>query len=285
MGDGTESFVAAVGQRVRQTREQSGMTRKTLSDVSGVSQRYLAQLEAGKGNVSLALLHKVSRALKCHPVHMLDVEPGLDGLGSFARKFGNASESQRAAALRALEAECPAPMAKRRIALIGLRGAGKSTLGQLISLEIGCPFVELNDLIEEQCAMPIGEVIALYGVDGYRRLERSALEAANKRPEPFVLAVGGGIVSDAETFNLLLEAYFTIWLKAAPHEHMDRVRAQGDERPMANNPRAMDELRSLLQSRETLYARADRIVDTSGVSVDDSLNDLQSTIADLDLAR
>ncbi len=165
-----------------------------------------------------------------------------------------------------------------RVALIGLRGAGKSTLGPLAARKLGLPFHELNDLIAEAAGMSVTEVFALYGQEGYRRLEREALERLTDGP-PMILAVAGGLVSEPDTYERLLERFHTIWLKARPEQHMERVRAQGDERPMAGNPTAMADLRSILTRREAVYARADAIVDTSVGTLRDSLEGLLRAIA------
>jgi XRE family aerobic/anaerobic benzoate catabolism transcriptional regulator len=228
------------------------MSRRELSELSGVSQRYLAQLESGAGNISIALLYQVAAAL-----------------------------GQPAASFLAEHPAAISPKAQR-ICLIGLRGAGKSTLGGMLAQSLNRSFLELNTLIEEQSGIAVGEVIDLYGQEGYREFERRALETVIDEMPAVVLAVGGGIVSEAETYGRLLTSFHTIWLKASPEEHMDRVRQQGDDRPMAGNPKAMDQLRAMLASREYLYARADAMVDTSGNSIHQSLADLQGVAAGIE---
>jgi XRE family aerobic/anaerobic benzoate catabolism transcriptional regulator len=166
----------------------------------------------------------------------------------------------------------------RRVALIGLRGAGKSTLGRMASESLGVPFIELNSEVEKTSGMPVHELMAMYGQEGYRRLERQALERIAASPDPLILAVAGGIVSEPDTFNQLLRYFHTVWLKAKPQEHMDRVRRQGDTRPMAGNPAAMDELRTILTSRESLYAQSEAQINTSEQSVDQSLATLLDVI-------
>jgi len=166
----------------------------------------------------------------------------------------------------------------RRICLIGLRGAGKSTLGGLLADELSVDFIELNRMIETQSGMPVAEVMALYGQEGYRQLERRALNTVFETKDSVVLAVGGGIVSEQVTYKHLLRTFHTIWLKASPEEHMERVRDQGDVRPMAGNPKAMEELRSILTSRESLYARADSMIDTSNKTIEESKTDLTEAI-------
>ena len=203
-----------------------------------------------------------------------------DDAALMAALFAAASGEDRRRAL-ALLAPDPAFRQKgRRIALIGLRGAGKSTLGRLAATRLGIAFVELNQEIERTTGIPVTEVMALYGQEGYRRLERQIVESRADAGEPLIMAVAGGIVSEPETFRVLLAHYHTIWLKAQPDDHMGRVREQGDTRPMAGFPAAMDSLRSILAAREALYAQSDAVVDTSGRTVEESLTDLVALIAE-----
>jgi XRE family aerobic/anaerobic benzoate catabolism transcriptional regulator len=269
----SEAFVARVGERVRVAREAKGLTRKKLSELSKISQRYLAHLEAGEGNISIALLHRVATALN-QRVEWFVVDEDPSEASRVAALYSAATASQRSQILRILNPEPPADMRARRICLIGLRGAGKTTLGRLLGENLDIPFVELNREIEEQSGMPVNEVMALYGQEGYRRLERQALERIVATRDCLALAAAGGVVSEPETFHFLLGRFHTIWLKAAPEEHMQRVRAQGDERPMAGNPKAMEELNAILKSREALYARAEVTVDTSGRTVAESAAEL-----------
>ncbi len=280
-----DAFVAAVGERVRKARERKGIARRVLSELSGVSQRYLAQLESGGGNISIALLYKVANALD-HRVEWLvgEEDPWNSEAARVADFYRQATTEQRQRVMQILDPGRPAQLRRQRICLIGLRGAGKSTLGRLLGKEMSVPFIELNRDIEEQSGMPVSELMALYGQEGYRRLERQAVERVVATSDAVVLAVAGGIVSEPETYGFLLRNFHTIWLKASPEEHMSRVRGQGDERPMAGNPKAMEELKSILTSREVLYAKAESIVNTSGKSVDDSLQDLMTTIRDLGIA-
>ncbi|GAB4347654.1 MAG: helix-turn-helix transcriptional regulator [Oricola sp.] len=277
-----DAFVAAVGERVRKARQRKGIARRVLSELSGVSQRYLAQLENGGGNISIALLFKVANALD-HRVEWLvgEEDPWGSETARMAEFYRQATTEQRQRVMQILDPGRPAQMRRQRICLIGLRGAGKSTLGRLLGKELSTPFVELNRDIEEQSGMPVDEVMALYGQEGYRRLERQALERIVATSDSVVLAVAGGIVSEPETYGFLLRNFHTIWLKATPDEHMNRVRAQGDERPMAGNPKAMDELKSILTSREALYAKAEGIVNTSGRTLEQSLQDLKDEVAKL----
>ncbi len=253
------------------------MSRRRLAEVSGVSQRHLAQLEAGAGNISIILLKRVAEALNARMADLIG-DGRSDEADGFAALFRAASADQRRRALAALRQDGADSGRARRIALIGLRGAGKSTLGRLSADALGAPFVELNAEIAKTSGMPVAEVMALYGQEGYRRLERQALEHIAATYDRAVLAVAGGVVSEAETFEYLLSRFHTIWLKAKPEEHMARVRAQGDMRPMAGNPAAMDELKAILVSREALYARAQVEVDTSGRTVEETLADVLRTI-------
>ena len=269
--DPETSFLEQLGQRVRTMRALRGMSRKVLARVSGISERYIAQLESGKGNVSIVLLRRVSNAMGAHLEDLIPPgEPSPDWavIRDLLRK---ASPGQIAQAKEILAGQNP--LVQRRlsfagIALIGLRGAGKSTLGKMLAKKIGWNFVELNKEIEAQNGLSVAEIIALYGQEGFRRMEQAALGQLLARKELTVLATGGGIVSEPLTFDLILSSYYTIWLKAEPEEHMARVRSQGDLRPMADDRSAMAELRTILKSREPLYARASAVVDTAGLTVD-----------------
>lgn len=280
--DVVDAFIAAVGERVRKARQRKGIARRVLSELSGVSQRYLAQLENGGGNISIALLHKVARALD-HRVEWLvgEDDPWGSETARFAELYRFATSEQRQKVMKVLLPAQPEQMRRRRICLIGLRGAGKSTLGRRLGAELSLPFVELNRDIEEQSGMPVTDVMALYGQEGYRRLERQALERVVATSDAVVLAVAGGIVSEPETFAFLLRNFHTIWLKAPPETHMKRVKEQGDERPMAGNPKAMEELTSILTSREALYAKAEGVVDTNGRSPEESARDLVQAVRKL----
>lgn len=243
-----ERLTHRIGSMVRSARGARGISRRELSEVSGVSQRYLAQIEAGDGNISVAMLVRLGAALDI-PAHDFF---GTDAVG----------------------------IKPVRIALIGLRGAGKSSLGQRVGETSGLGFVELNDVIERESGLPVSDVIAMYGPDGYRGFEKSALQSVVDRQDPLILAVAGGIVDAPETYDLLLREFHTVWLRAEPEEHMSRVIAQGDERPMAGNPRAMDELKSILQRRESAYSRAHGTLNTSGCSPAESASELLKLIRD-----
>jgi XRE family aerobic/anaerobic benzoate catabolism transcriptional regulator len=282
--DPETAFLEQLGQRVRTMRALRGMSRKVLAKVSGISERYIAQLESGKGNVSIVLLRRVSNAMAAHLEDLIPSgEPAPDWpvIRDLIRK---ATPSQIAHARDVLSgqgngASTQRQMAFAGIALIGLRGAGKSTLGKLLAKKIGWSFVELNKEIEQQNGLSVAEIIALYGQEGFRRMEQAALGQLLARKELMVLATGGGIVSEPLTFDLILSSFYTIWLKAEPEEHMARVRRQGDLRPMADDRSAMAELRTILLSREPLYARASAVVDTAGLTVDNAAARLIDTVA------
>jgi XRE family transcriptional regulator, aerobic/anaerobic benzoate catabolism transcriptional regulator len=273
-------FLDQLGQRVRTMRALRGMSRKVLAKVSGISERYLAQLESGKGNVSIVLLRRVSNAMGAHLEDLIPAADPAPDWQVFRDLLRKATPSQIAQAKDVLAGH--GATAHRAsfagIALIGLRGAGKSTLGKMLAKKIGWNFVELNKEIEAQNGLSIAEIIALYGQEGFRRMEQNALNQLLARKELMVLATGGGIVSEPLTFDLILSSFYTIWLKAEPEEHMGRVRKQGDLRPMADDRSAMAELRNILISREPLYARASATVDTAGLSVDAAAARLIDTV-------
>jgi XRE family aerobic/anaerobic benzoate catabolism transcriptional regulator len=269
--DAETDFLEQLGQRVRTMRALRGMSRKVLAKVSGISERYIAQLESGKGNVSIVLLRRVSGAMGAH---VEDLIPSSDPVQDWPvirdllRKASPAQIAQAKDVLAGGATSTHKRPAFSGIALIGLRGAGKSTLGKRLAEKIGWKFVELNKEIERQNGLSVAEIINLYGQEGFRRMEQAALGQLLARKELMVLATGGGIVSEPLTFDLILTSFYTIWVKAEPEEHMARVRGQGDLRPMAEDPSAMAELRNILLSREPLYARANAVVDTAGLSVD-----------------
>ena len=235
-------LLAALGKAVRAQRTERELTLAALSERARVSQRFLVQLEAGKGNISVARLSDVAQAL-----------------GSSAAELLSLAESKGE---------------RRLVALLGLRGAGKSTLGPRLAERLDVPFVELDELVEQAAGTTLAEVFELQGEAFYRRLEREALRRLIDAGRPAVVATGGSIVGDPETFGLLCRHAITVWLKARPEEHMQRVRAQGDERPMQNRGDAMAELRALLRTRAPLYAQADHVVDTSVLGVDGAVDAL-----------
>lgn len=265
-------LLAMVGERVKSGRARMGISRRMLGEKSGVSQRYLAQLESGQGNISIGLLLRISSALNLRIEWLVSEEdPWTSENVMISSLLRSATRAQREGVLGILMPVNSSLKRAGRIAFIGLRGAGKSTLGRMAAAALNLPFKELNEDIAEASGMAASEVMALYGPEGYRHLERQSLERIVAMHDRLVLAVAGGIVSQPETFNFLLSNFHTIWLKAEPEEHMARVRGQGDERPMAGNPDAMGELRSILTSREALYSRAEAHIDTSKASLDETL--------------
>jgi XRE family transcriptional regulator, aerobic/anaerobic benzoate catabolism transcriptional regulator len=278
--DGEAAYLRLLGERIREARARRGMTRKLLARDSGVSERYLAQLEAGQGNISIALLRQVAQAMGLPLADLVREEPDRPvELTLLIQTLSRLPPKELQEARRLLaDAFGPAVESERRhrIALIGLRGAGKSTLGMLLARDLGVPFIELDREIERDCGTQLAEVFDLYGQAAFRRYERRALEAVIERHDRAVIATGGSIVSEPATFDLLLSACYTVWLTAAPEEHMSRVMAQGDYRPMAGNAEAMEDLRQILRGREALYRKADAVVDTAGKTVDQSLRELEA---------
>jgi len=274
-------FLATLGRRVRQVREQRGMARRALSQVAQVSERYLAALEGGEGNASVILLRRVAGALGVRLIDLLDYGELTTEQRALRRFLDTLPSARVSEALKRLTQEFgqEQTVRRKRMTLIGLRGAGKSTLGSVLARELRRPFVELDGEIERDAGMPLSEVFLLYGQAGYRRIERRCLERIIEQQEDIVLTVGGSIVSEPETYNLLLLNCFTVWVKALPEEHMARVLAQGDLRPMAGHAEAMQDLKNILASREELYGRADVVLDTAGCTVDQSLNALRSLLA------
>jgi len=272
-----------LGKRVRAIREHRAVSRKQLARDANVSERYLGQLETGEGNVSVLLLRRIAAALNLTVLDLLVPERQDTVETRLFRRFLERVPTHRMedVILRLMrDFGQEDTIRRKRVALIGLRGAGKSTLGAMLANEFGWRCVELTREIERDTALPINEIIALYGQDGYRRLERKTLERVLGDPPPMVLIVGGGLVAEEDTFNLLLAKCYTVWLKAQPEEHMARVLAQGDFRPMAGNEEAMQDLKRILDSRVSLYRKADAIVDTSGDTPAGSLVKLRATLAD-----
>jgi XRE family transcriptional regulator, aerobic/anaerobic benzoate catabolism transcriptional regulator len=273
-------FLASLGRRVREAREQRGMARKVLSKTADVSERYLAALEAGEGNASIVLLRRVAAALGVRLADLLDSGEPVAEQRLIRRFLDSLPPGRLEDVLRRLTAEFGQDEAvrRKRITLVGLRGAGKTTLGMALAKSLRRPFVELDKEIEREAGMSLSEVFLLYGQAGFRRIERRCLERIINSQDEIVLTVGGGIVSEPETYNLLLLNCFTVWVKAAPEEHMARVVAQGDTRPMAGHTEAMDDLRQILSSRESLYGKADAVVDTSGSTAQESFEALHGAL-------
>ncbi|MSQ70588.1 MAG: helix-turn-helix domain-containing protein [Betaproteobacteria bacterium] len=274
-------YLATLGERVREGRARRGMTRKLLARDSGVSERYLAQLESGQGNISILLLRQIARALNLPLSALVGEESGETVEFTLLTQFLKRLTAKQLATARAqLVHDFGSAGTARagRVALIGLRGAGKSTLGSRLARELGMPFIELDLEVEREAGTSLSEIFLLYGQAGYRRYERRCLERVLERHERAVIATGGSIVSEPATYERLLSACFTVWLKAEPEEHMARVVAQGDTRPMAASDAAMDDLRRILSGRSQLYGQADVIVDTAGKTPEKSLADLREAL-------
>lgn len=277
-----EAFLHALGERVRDARARRGMTRKILARDSGVSERYLAQLESGQGNASVLLLQRIAAALNLSLTEFLQQDAEQPVELALIRQFLQRLPAQKLPLVRSqlLRDFGTADTDRmKRIALIGLRGAGKSTLGNRLAKELQVQFIELDREIEREAGTSLSEIFLLYGQGGYRRYERRCLENVVKNNERAVIATGGSIVSEPGTYDLLLSTCRTIWLKAQPEEHMARVLAQGDTRPMTGNREAMEDLHRILRGRNALYGRADVTVDTAHKSIEQSLQQLRKAVA------
>jgi XRE family aerobic/anaerobic benzoate catabolism transcriptional regulator len=263
--EGAAAFAAAIGGLLRFARAKRGMTRRQLAAQSDTSERYLAQIEAGQGNPSVIVLKAIAEALDVPIVELL---PRSNGRSDVNRWLPPA-EPPGFTELTGDRADYTADRA-RRIALVGLRGAGKSTLGRKLGEHLGCPFIELDRLVEREYGASIRDLIEIAGLSTFRRYERTCLERVIAESETAVIATAGGIVVNPETYALLLRRTHTVWIKARPDEHMSRVMAQGDFRPMAQNREAMADLNAILEARRDDYARAGAEVDTSGDTVEAS---------------
>jgi XRE family transcriptional regulator, aerobic/anaerobic benzoate catabolism transcriptional regulator len=280
-----KATLAELGARVRAWRARRGMTRKQLATDSGLSERFLADVEGGKGNVSINSLEAAAGALNITILDLLQDGP-RPALARVQALLGRLDDAQLDLAYAMLAANFGAGDERgreKRIALIGLRGAGKSTLGAQLAAQRGVPFVELDREIEREAGTSMNEILLLHGQAGYRRYERRALfRIAEDHADGVVMTTGGSIVSERETFDLLQSRFYCVWLKASPEEHMSRVVAQGDMRPFdatrGPSGEAMDDLRRILASREALYARADAVVDTASRSEKQSLKDLERAV-------
>jgi len=276
-------FLLSLGERVRNLRSRRGMTRKAVAQAAGVSERHLANLEYGTGNASILVLLQVADALQCSLSELLgDVttsSPEWLMIRELLEQRSEADLRRARAALVSLFDEPPADRVRTtHIALIGLRGAGKSTLGRRLADDLGYAFIELSREIEKFAGCSISEIHNLYGTPAYRRYERRALEEAIQIYPEVVIATPGGLVSDAANFNLLLSHCFTIWLQADPADHMARVAAQGDLRPMAASREAMEDLKRILAGRSAFYSKADLRLDTSAQTVDQSFGALRDLV-------
>jgi XRE family aerobic/anaerobic benzoate catabolism transcriptional regulator len=272
---GGDPFLASLGERVRRMRAIRGMTRKDLAREAAVSERHLANLELGVGNVSVLVLRQIAHAFRCTMAELVgDITTTSPEWLLIRELLEKRSEPELQKAREALSRLFDDPIASehrdklKRIALVGLRGAGKSTLGRLLAADIGYPFVELSAEIERVAGCGILEIHSLYGPSAYRRYERRALEEALDLYPEMVLATPGGLVSEPATMNIMLAHCYTVWVKSTPEEHMERVMAQGDFRPMAGNNEAMADLKRILSSREAFYSKADWICSTSNTTLD-----------------
>ncbi len=274
-------FLLFLGTRVRELRNRRGMTRKMVAREADVSERHLAQLEAGGGNVSIVLLRRIADALNVSldELFAAEVEEPLEK--RLIHRFLDRLPAHRLedVVFRLMRDFGPEEKVRRmRVALIGVRGAGKSTLGSRLSAEMNIPFIELDREIEKDTGMPLAEIFSLYGQSGYRSIERRTLERVIHENDRAILSVGGGVVSEKETYDYLLSNCCTVWIKAQPEEHMSRVMAQGDFRVMAGSDQAMEDLRRILGAREPLYRKADVCLDTSESSVDESFAKLKAAL-------
>ncbi len=274
--DAHESYLISLGERVKTLRARRGISRKNLSETSLISERYLAQLESGRGNISINLLRQIAYAMHVSLEDLVreGAERSLEHT-FLLQHLDTLAEHEITGIYEAILGQASQTSERvNRIALIGLRGAGKSTLGRALATKLDMPFVELVQEIEREAGMSINEVFSLSGQATYRRLERQCLESTLKRFKKVVISVGGSLVSEPGSYERLLMACYTVWLKADPEQHMKRVIAQGDYRPMAGNVQAMDDLRRILADRESFYSRADITIDTSSDSIQGSLQKL-----------
>ena len=280
-GRDSDPYLHQLGERVRTLRHQRGITRKALAQHAKVSERYLAQLEVGKGNCSIVLLRRIARAIGL-PVTQLvheGAEPPLD-LVLLTQFLERLPPDMLVEARKLVTEHFSSPSEdRRRIALIGLRGGGKSTLGRMLAERLDVPFIELDREIERRSGANLSEIFDMFGQETFRRAEREALDDVLRRHPHFVIATSGSIVTEPGTLELLLASCFTVWVRAEPEEHMKRVMAQGDMRPMANNARAMEDLVSILKSREPLYAKAEAVLATTDKTPEQNLAELLRLVA------
>jgi XRE family aerobic/anaerobic benzoate catabolism transcriptional regulator len=282
-GSERDPFLAALGERTRALRARRGLTRKGLAKAADVSERHLANVEMGVGNASIQFLRQLAQALNCTLAELVGDETASSPEWLMIREIlRGRTEPELAQARGALAAMFGAPASqaarRQRVALIGLRGAGKSTLGRMLADSWVVPFVELNRQIEAVAGCSLVEIHSLYGPAAYRRYEKRALEDSIQRFPRAVIATPGGIVSEPATFNLLLAHCYTVWVRATPEEHMGRVLAQGDTRPMSGNTEAMNDLRRILESRAAFYSKADEVYDTSDKTMEDAFVGLQEQL-------
>ena len=286
-GDDRQTLLAALGQRVRALRSRKGMTRKALALGADVSERHLANLELGSGNASILVLHQVAGALQCSLAELLGDVTTSSPEWLLLRELLGTRDEPTLRRVRVAVGELlgmgntqGAGKAARssRIALVGLRGAGKSTLGRMLGEDLALPFIELSREIERSAGCSIAEIQALYGQNAYRRYERRALEETIQLYDDAVIAIPGGLVSDPATFNQLLTHCTTVWLHADPEDHMKRVAAQGDMRPMAASREAMEDLKGILAGRAAFYSKAELRLDTSAQPLDETFGLLRAMV-------
>lgn len=266
-----EPFLTALGERLRDLRSRRGLTRKALAQMADVSERHVANVESGVGNASILFLRQLTSVLNCSLAEMIGDETASSPEWLMIREIlRGRSDEELAKARSTLAGIFDAPTSqsarRQRVALIGLRGAGKSSLGRMLADHWMVPFVELTRHIENMAGCNVAEIHALYGPNAYRRYESRAIEDVIQRFPRAVIATPGGLVSDPGTFNLLLSHCYTVWIKASPENHMERVVAQGDTRPMKGNREAMDDLNNILESRAAFYSKADESFDTSDMT-------------------
>lgn len=282
-----DPFLASLGERVKSLRSRRGMTRKALAQSTGVSERHLANLEYGQGNASILVLLDVARALQCSLAELLGDVTASSPEWLLIREMLERKDEATLKRVRTAIGEMfgtggehghDGQARSARIALIGLRGAGKSTLGSMLAEDLGFAFVELSREIEKFAGCSVGEIQNLYGQNAYRRYERRALEEAIQIYPEAVIATPGGIVSDPANFNLVLAHCTTVWLKATPEDHMRRVVAQGDMRPISASSEAMEDLKSILAGRAAFYSKAEFEVDTSGAPMETAFEELRKVV-------
>lgn len=280
-----DPYLISLGERLRLLRSRRGLTRKALAKLANVSERHLANVESGVGNASILFLRQLTAVLNCTLAEMIGDETASSPEWLMIREIlRGRSDEELVKARSALAGMFDAPTSetarRQRIALIGLRGAGKSSLGRMLADHWMVPFVELSRHVEAMAGCNVAEIHALYGPNAYRRYEHRAMEDIIQRFPRAVIATPGGIVSDPATFNLLLSHCYTVWIKASAKDHMSRVVAQGDTRPMAGNREAMDDLKNILESRAAFYSKADQSFDTSEMTQETAFFGLMDQLRD-----
>ncbi len=279
-------FLVGLGERVRALRSRRGMTRRAVALAADVSERHLANLEYGLGNVSMLVLLQVAGALQCSLAELIGDVTTRSPEWLLLRELLEHRDEATLKRVRVVVGEMLGMgganegkgVRSPRVALVGLRGAGKSTLGQRLADDLGFPFVELSREIEKFAGCSVNEIQSLYGQNAYRRYERRALEEAIQIYPEAVIATPGGLVSDAATFNLLLAHCTTVWLQADPEDHMKRVAAQGDLRPMAASKEAMEDLKGILAGRAAFYSKAELRLDTSAQPLEPTFQALRGMV-------